>query len=693
MPRQPTATETRLEYIIACITPALAILKELNDALEPAFIQPISNTIEALANMAQSETVGSLAPVMLDNIGKFMETLHKIHTFLEAKQDGNKIRNLFHNSEMQNPLKDCHAGLNQAMEVFGINTTSAMVNNFGDIKTAAKIMHEELLEVIQTLPDTSASSDGSSPKIFHGREMELNNIMKILSQQSPRIAILGGGGMGKTDTFFVSAEAATTSVELAALVGLHAGLSPGKDLTKAVVQYFHRKPLSLLILDNLETVWEPIQSRGQIEEFLSLLTDIEHLALIITMRGTERPAKVQWTHPFLLPLQPLSDEATQQTFIYITDNAYAKEDIHQILQFTDNMPLAVDLIAHLSDYEATRSLGEAHRWPQRLPRCQSSRQLHVPRHVLRLPELAYVFNVEALARPLETVSSTRGRNAVNILSCKTILLATSLAYQDSNKRLWSLVPVREHIRKFLPPSPSVYSGEQLQPVINQITLNLGNLQEILQEGVTGCEYTGLMQHIQPILSGLCEPELEIYFAIEIWESWESDLALDPEQLLNQTVTLLEHVRNPFLKAKFYCAAGFYFFNSRFDSPQALLFFHKALESAKQCGDTKEQCSISIGIAQLKYRVGDYCTAQVHATEAQRLSKLSANLFEEARSLWIGSMTYMATGNFKKSMEQLNRAQEIAVLCGLSRGDLGYNLTMSQAEIHLQKSEHAQARKI
>ncbi|KAJ7311674.1 hypothetical protein DFH08DRAFT_822441 [Mycena albidolilacea] len=42
----------------------------------------------------------------------------------------------------------------------------------------------------------------------------------------------------------------------------------------------------------------------------------------------------------------------------------------------------------------TRSLGEAHRWPQRLPRCQSSRQLHVPRHVLRLPELAYVFNVE-----------------------------------------------------------------------------------------------------------------------------------------------------------------------------------------------------------------------------------------------------------------------------------------------------------
>jgi hypothetical protein len=69
------------------------------------------------------------------------------------------------------------------------------------------------------------------------------------------------------------------------------------------------------------------------------------------MRGAERPTKVYWTHPFLLPLQPLSAEAAQQTFKEITDNVYRKEEITQILQFTDNMPLAVDLMAHLSDYE------------------------------------------------------------------------------------------------------------------------------------------------------------------------------------------------------------------------------------------------------------------------------------------------------------------------------------------------------
>ncbi|KAJ7349755.1 hypothetical protein DFH08DRAFT_621394, partial [Mycena albidolilacea] len=193
-------------------------------------------------------------------------------------------------------------------------------------------------------------------------------IMTMLNQQSPRLAILGGGGMSKTSLakavlhhpetlirfehrFFISAESVTNSIDLAALIGLHVGLKPGKDLTRSVVQYFVRKAPCLLVLDNLETAWEPIQDRGGVEEFLALLTDVEHLALIIKICGAERPAKVQWTHPFLLPLQPLSDEAAQETFLDITDSAYGVEDINQLLQLTDNMPLAVDLIAHLADYK------------------------------------------------------------------------------------------------------------------------------------------------------------------------------------------------------------------------------------------------------------------------------------------------------------------------------------------------------
>jgi hypothetical protein len=139
----------------------------------------------------------------------------------------------------------------------------------------------------------------SEPKIFHGRNSELSDILQLFSQGTPRIAILGAGGMGKTSLaravihhteitkrynqqrFFVACDLATTKVELAALIGAHVGLKPGKDITRPVIQYFSSSSDSLLILDNLETLWEPAKSRGNIEEFLSLLTGVDHLALVV----------------------------------------------------------------------------------------------------------------------------------------------------------------------------------------------------------------------------------------------------------------------------------------------------------------------------------------------------------------------------------------------------------------------------
>jgi hypothetical protein len=99
-------------------------------------------------------------------------------------------------------------------------------------------------------------------------------------------------------------------------------------------------------------------SRCDIEELLSLLTSVSHLRRSfqlkfhqITMRGAERPAKVQWTQPFLPSLKPLDQEAAHLTFIDITDDGHDLEEVDEVLSLTDNMPLAISLLAHLADSE------------------------------------------------------------------------------------------------------------------------------------------------------------------------------------------------------------------------------------------------------------------------------------------------------------------------------------------------------
>ncbi|KAJ6481019.1 hypothetical protein C8R45DRAFT_905612, partial [Mycena sanguinolenta] len=542
--------------------------------------------------------------------------------------------------------------------------------------------------------------------------------MKMLCQQTAHIAILGGGGMGKTslaraalhhpDTlaqfeqrFFVSAEPATTSVELAALIGLHVGLIPATDLTKAVIQYFVKKSPCLLILDNLETVWEPILSRGRVEEFLSLLTNIKHLGLIITMRGAERPAKVQWTHPFLLPLQPLSNDAAQQTFMDITDDYDSIEDFSQLLSFTDNMPLAVDLLAHLVDYEGLENVRA--RWETEKTSMLStgydrksnldasiSLSLASPRITFDSRRLLSLLSI--LPNGLSDAELIQSNLPIpNILSCKVALLATSLAYQTSNNRLTLLAPVREHIQH-LPVSITLicsfrqyiyallklfqkYRGEQLQPVINQITLNLGNLQEVLQRGlcagdsnitdtiyciislssfyrVTGRGMSPLMDHIQNILWGTADNHLKLYFIIEVLRSthfYHNSSWI--EQLIPCGMEYFEYIQNPLLESKFYHAAS-YFVTHKSNLEQALQFIHRSQELSQLSGDHEQQYLVLTRIAQLKADIGDYSAAEEYARQAQQLSSMSMDLYHSAVALRVQAQCSVLLGNYHKSLEQL-----------------------------------------
>ncbi|KAJ7729273.1 hypothetical protein B0H14DRAFT_2409765, partial [Mycena olivaceomarginata] len=319
----------------------------------------------------------------------------------------------------------------------------------------------------------------SAPQIFHGRKSELSEILDLFNAGTPRIAILGAGGMGKTSLaravihhptiratygesrFFVACNCGTI-LELVALIGAHIGLKPAKDLTRPVIQHFSNGSPSLLILDELETLWEPAQSRSEIEELLSLLTGVDHLALMITMRGAERPGKTQWTRPFLPSLQPLGQEAARLTFTDIAESDIMDE-VDKILCLTDNMPLAITLLAHLADSDGCANV--LSRWDKEKTSLISegfdkrsnldlsiSLSLSSPR-IKSLPHSQELLCLLAmLPDGLLDVDLFQSKLPLqDILKCKAALKATALAYSDANKRLKVLMPIREYIQQHCPP--------------------------------------------------------------------------------------------------------------------------------------------------------------------------------------------------------------------------------------------------
>jgi tetratricopeptide (TPR) repeat protein len=146
-------------------------------------------------------------------------------------------------------------------------------------------------------------------------------------------------------------------------------------------------------------------------------------------------------------------------------------------------------------------------------------------------------------------------------------------------------------------------------------------------------------------------------------------------------------------AQFYRALALYYLDKTFESDKAIQFLEKALSLAKSAEDTNQEAWILISLANVRWRLGQYTRGQSLATEGQKVAKLSGNLYEEAKGLWIEAGCCADLGDYKKGVLLLHRGRELLALCGMAGGNLDNTMMNNEADVYLVKSEYAEARKI
>ncbi|KAJ7453859.1 hypothetical protein FB451DRAFT_1408738 [Mycena latifolia] len=463
-------------------------------------LEKIHEIISALINICGDGAV--LSPTILRNLSQFFDTLQKVHSYIRSQVDLGLFRRVLRHVETASLLEDCNAGLKQAIDVFQIQTGLVTTTVIADMKEHSELRHKELVELLQknnisrsTLGSSQSSSSTlfllpSSPKIFYGRDGEVRQLITMLLAPEPsRTAILGPGGIGKSSLalavlhhedlasrfgprrYFISLESSTSASDMLAAIAAFFDIDVAAKVSRAIIKHLSSPPTPcVIVLDNLEDCWENLSSRSEVEEFLSLLSEISHLELMVTMRGAERPGRIKWTRPFLPPLDPLDHSAARQTFLDIAEGV-EEDELSALLVLTDNLPLAITLMANVASFEGARSL--LNRWAEEtttilsegfdkranldksiMVSLSSSRMLSNP-HAQELLSLMSLLpdgiSEEALLMMKLPFSSHVARSKSTLLRC-------SLIYSSPDGRLRTLTPIREYMREKFPPSARAFDG-------------------------------------------------------------------------------------------------------------------------------------------------------------------------------------------------------------------------------------------
>ncbi|KAK7022525.1 hypothetical protein R3P38DRAFT_2532738, partial [Favolaschia claudopus] len=321
-----------------------------------------------------------------------------------------------------------------------------------------------------------------------------------------------------------------------------------------------------------------------------------------------------------------------------------------------------------------------------------------------------------------------------LMECRTNLLRTALAYYDEGRHLKSLVPIREYVQQNHPPSLVLitplqdyihsqlhflkrYDGTDQMPEINKVlTANSGNIQSVLGYGLNsenpgiqntiectisfsrferliGHGWPALMDAVSPMLAKIKNPKLQVQFIAEEFTSALSHPVSNHQQLFDQAMLYLMDCDDQALASHFYQSAGWFYQYYQTNDILSTELFRKAFAAAQICGDMTLESNALQSIAQIDWKIGNYVMGQRHASEAHRLARLSGNLYQEGKGLWVDAMCTRDLGDHDVALKLLHRSRNCLARCGLAGGRTDAVVMNSLAELHLSKSEYSEAYQI
>ncbi|KAJ7154633.1 P-loop containing nucleoside triphosphate hydrolase protein, partial [Mycena filopes] len=555
---------------------SLVLLNEIektntNERILFDIVELVHQLLCAIVRLSLGEHV--LPVKWLVTVEDFVNILRNIHIAVQTHRELSKIQRFLRQQELGARLRAYDGELQAALEVFSKMNGGGLSAELIELELDAQQRHQHLVALLAAEGDIHSVGDSASghrseydsisqfsasdsitsvlppfPKIFHGRDSELELIVSNLKSHPAHIAVLGPGGMGKTtlavaalhhpditslyeQRYFVSCESASNKAQLVNLIGARLGLEASKLLSKSIIDSFLvAAENKLLVLDNFETPWEGPDGRAEVEEFLSQLSEVPQLSLLVTMRGAERPANVKWARPFLPALEPLHPSASRQTFIDIADDPAEDEeqDLTELIGLAGNLPLAVSLMAAVASYEGytntlrrwklenTALLSDGYDTRSNL-NSSIAVSLSSPR-MASSPGAKDLLSLLSLLPDGISDADLLSRRAVvipNVLQCRTALLRISLTHMDHG-RLKALSPIRHYMQHAHPPSHEAVErlrnhwGDILElwtyhkatpcdDLVSGLTSNAGNIASLtelaLSRRVSGGERQRLMHNV------------------------------------------------------------------------------------------------------------------------------------------------------------------------------------------------------